>query len=224
MDIEPIYYAEQVCRQRILKVYSGYRVFVQLDSCSSKFVGYIKSFNKGGHSTLAKKTYQSFLRSRYFAKLANLDSQEDQYVIPTKEQIQIVYTSIPQESTHLPGSQLVEMCLQAGVSQGALQRVVDLSGFDLKSDVCVLDFLALLMMTIVENFVQMVSLLFEVFGEGGRLDVDTFIQLFDTISLWDTSITEDFRKDLKQSLDQNSFLSFAALGKNPVLQSRLNLE
>eukprot|EP01023_Acetabularia_acetabulum_P000502 TRINITY_DN10194_c0_g1_i1.p3 TRINITY_DN10194_c0_g1~~TRINITY_DN10194_c0_g1_i1.p3 ORF type:complete len:125 (-),score=29.03 TRINITY_DN10194_c0_g1_i1:103-477(-) len=119
--------------------------------------------------------------------------------------------------------ELVQMCLQSGISQGALNRIISIGKFQLKQEVSIPEFLALLLTTTVDNFTQMVSSLFEVFGEGGKLDVEAFLKLFNMLSLWDSSITEEVKKQLAENLDDTSFLTFAALGNNPVLAERLTV-
>ena len=81
--------------------------------------------------------------------------------------------------------------------------------------------LTLLLTTTTSSFAAVVSGLFDVFGQGGRLDRDTFLALLDSLAKWDTGITQPMRSSLKDSLRSIEFLSFADLQQNPVIGDRL---
>ena len=81
--------------------------------------------------------------------------------------------------------------------------------------------LTLLLTTTTSSFAAVVSGLFDVFGQGSRLDKETFLALLDSLAKWDTSITQPMRSNLKDSLKSIEFLSFADLQQNPVIGDRL---
>ncbi|GMH44211.1 hypothetical protein BSKO_12145 [Bryopsis sp. KO-2023] len=158
----------------------------------------------------------------YFANLATLAQGLTNVEPPTRDQLQVVYTSLrPGEPIFL--SDLIKLCKQAGIAKTTLDKVAQLGEFETEGPIQPKQFLVLLLTTTGKNLPAVLNGLFEVFGEGGKLETDEFLMLFGYVASLDSEITPAIFEELTKSLDTTSFLTFASLGGNPVLKEKLTV-
>eukprot|EP00891_Asterochloris_glomerata_P007903 jgi/Astpho2/7903/e_gw1.00118.61.1_t len=199
MELEPIYAAEQIKVPsnlgEVLKAYTKEVIRVQPEDLIA-------------------------FSAEYFGHLASVVEEATDFVPPTVNQIRLAYPQLT--PGHLVAShQLQQLLLDLGIHQGTLDKVWKMGQFGKDSKLNPSEVLTLLLTTTTSSFAAVVSGLFDVFGQGGRLDRETFLALLDSLAKWDTSITQPMRSSLKDSLKSIEFLSFADLQQNPAIGDRL---
>ena len=97
----------------------------------------------------------------------------------------------------------------------------ELGGFEECESINPREFLVLMISTTSDNFPAVVSGIFEVFGEGGKLETADFLSLYAYLASLDGDISQQTLDDLNNSLEGTTFLTFASIKSNNVLKERL---
>lgn len=157
----------------------------------------------------------------YFANLFNVSQGMDEYLPPNVDQLKHIYDTV-QESDVLHTDQLVEQCLDAGISKATLDKVFVLGNLGRDSMVQPSEFLVLLLTMTNDSFSAVVQGLFDVFGDtSGTLPTEEFLKLYECLSVWDSDVSEKAVQLLKATLSETPTVTFAALGQNEIIREKL---
>lgn len=157
----------------------------------------------------------------YFANLFNVSQGMDEYLPPNVDQLKHVHETVKGNDV-LHTDQLVEQCLDAGISKATLDKVFVLGNLGRDSMVAPAEFLVLLLTMTSDSFAAVVQGLFEVFGDvSGTLDTEEFLRLYECLSVWDSDVSEKAVQLLKASLGDTPTLTFATLGQNDLIRDKL---
>ena len=157
----------------------------------------------------------------YFANLANVSQGMDEYLRPNIDQLKHIYFSV-KDNDVLHTDQIVEQCLDAGISKATVDKVFVLGNLGHDSMVQPTEFLVLLLTMTSEGFSEVVQGLFDVFGESsGSLKTETFLTLYEFLSAWDSDVSEKSVSELRSNLAATETVSFAVLQQNELLAEKL---
>lgn len=200
MELDPIYCAEQIV-------------------IPSDLADILKAYTK----EVIRRQPEDLLEfsAIYFANLANVSQGMNDYLPPSIDQLHHIYEAV-KESNVLHTDNIVEQCLDAGISKATVDKVFVLGNLGRDSMVQPAEFLVLLLTMTSDSFSEVVQGLFEVFGDNsGTLATKTFLQLYEFLSVWDSDVSEKSVGELQASLSGVDNLTFAALAHNDLMSEKL---
>ena len=157
----------------------------------------------------------------YFANLANVSQGMDEYLPPSTDQLKHVYMAL-KDNEVMHTDQIVEQCLDAGISKSTVDKVFVLGNLGHDSMVQPAEFLVLLLTMTSDSFSAVVQGVFEVFGDpSGSIPTSQFLKLYEFLSAWDSDVSEKSVGLLRSSLAGEESLTFATLSQNELMAEKL---
>eukprot|EP00191_Tetraselmis_sp_GSL018_P019578 CAMPEP_0177586524 /NCGR_PEP_ID=MMETSP0419_2-20121207/5123_1 /TAXON_ID=582737 /ORGANISM="Tetraselmis sp., Strain GSL018" /LENGTH=202 /DNA_ID=CAMNT_0019076431 /DNA_START=286 /DNA_END=894 /DNA_ORIENTATION=+ len=157
----------------------------------------------------------------YFANLANVSQGMDEYLPPTLDQLRHIFEAV-RDSEMLHADNLVEHCLDVGISKATVDRVFVLGNLGQDSMIQPGEFLVLLLTMTSDSFSEVLQALFVVFGDNsGALGFDDFFKLYQYLSAWDSDVSGKSVELLKSALAGNETLTFTDLTQTELLTEKL---
>uniref|UniRef100_A0A7S0WFF6 RIIa domain-containing protein n=1 Tax=Pyramimonas obovata TaxID=1411642 RepID=A0A7S0WFF6_9CHLO len=181
MDLEPIYCAEQIV-------------------VPPDLADILKAYTK----EVVRRQPEDLLEfsAIYFANLANVSGgPADSVVPPSLAELRQVYGMV-KEVGLVDLQEFVNLCSQAGVASSTLDAMFRLGDFTAEM-VDPKDPLVLLLTMTDSTFLGVVSALFEVFGDEGKLGCGEFVTLFQFMASKDSSMDPSFIESVATSMQES---------------------